>query len=101
MFGNFCLNYSRRTAGARRNMAATLLCVNAFLVTASSVGTADTPLPRERPEIVPGEQAPTPESDIVPSPCQMRLAELASFKLSPAISGPGECAATDVVTVDA
>ena len=31
----------------------------------------------------------------------MRLAELASFKLSPAITGPGECTATDVVTVDA
>jgi len=87
--------------GACRNFSASLLCVAAFLLATSSAATADPPLPRERPEIVPGERFSTPESDIAPSPCQMRLAELASFKLSPAITGPGECAATDVVAVDA
>ena len=100
MFGDSCLIYSRRME-ACRNFSASLLCVAAFLLATSSVATADPPLPRERPEIVPGERFSTPESDIAPSPCQMRLAELASFKLSPAITGPGECAATDVVIVDA
>ena len=100
MFGDSCLIYSRRME-ACRNFSASLLCIAAFLLATSSAATADPPLPRERPEIVPGERFSTPESDIAPSPCQMRLAELASFKLSPAISGPGECTATDVVTVDA
>ena len=100
MSGDSCLIYSRRM-GACRNFSASLLCVATFLLATNSVATADPPLPRERPEIVQGERFSTPESDIAPSPCQMRLAELASFKLSPAITGPGECAATDVVTVDA
>ena len=100
MFGDSCLIYSRRM-GAGRNFSASVLCVAAFVLATSSVAIADPPLPRERPKIVPGERFSTPESDIASSPCQMRLAELASFKLSPAITGPGECAATDVVTVDA
>ncbi len=100
MFGDFCLICSRRM-GARWNFSASLLYFAAFLLATSSVATADPPLPRERPEIVPGERFSAPDSDIAPSPCQMRLAELATFKLSPAITGPGECTATDVVTVDA
>ena len=100
MFGDSCLIYSRRM-GACRNFSAGLLCVGAFLLATSSVATAEPPLPRERPEIVPGERFSTPKSDIAPSPCQMRLDELASFKPSSAITGPGECVATDVVTVDA
>jgi hypothetical protein len=78
-----------------------LLYAAAFLITTNSAVTAAPLLPRERPEIVPGERFSPPESDTVPSPCQMRLAELATFKASPAITGPGECRATDVVTVDA
>ncbi len=100
MFGDFCLICSRRM-GARWNFSASLLYFAAFLLATSSVATADPPLPRERPEIGPGERFSAPDSDIAPSPCQMRLAELATFKLSPAITGPGECTATDVVTVDA
>jgi hypothetical protein len=73
-----------------------------FLVVASSLATADTiPLPRERPEILLGERSSPPESDTTPSPCQLRLAKLAIFNPSPSITGPGECMATDVVSVDA
>ncbi|MGB7742166.1 MAG: extensin family protein [Terracidiphilus sp.] len=69
---------------------------------ASSVGTADPiPLPRQRPVIVSGGRSSTPETGIAPSLCQLRLAELAIFKASPPITGPGQCMATDVVTVDA
>jgi hypothetical protein len=100
MFGDFCL-IRRCRMGACRNFSASLLYVAAFLLATSPVATADPPLPRERPEIVPGERFSTPETDIAPSPCQMRLAELATFKVSPAITGPGECTATDIVTVDA
>ena len=87
---------------ARRNMTAKFLCLNAFFVAASSVGTADTiPLPRARPEIVPGQRSPTPATAVPPSPCQLRLAELAVFEPLSPITGPGECTATDVVKVDA
>jgi hypothetical protein len=101
MFGDSCLIYSRRTVGACRNFSASLLCATTFLLATSSVATADPPLPRERPEALSSEPASTPESDIAPSPCRLRLAELASFKRSPPITGPGECTATDVVIVDA
>ena len=102
MFGNFYIKDGRRTVVTRRNMSASLLCVTAFLFVASSVGTADPiPLPRERPLIVPGERSSTPETDIAPSPCQLRLAELSIFNPSPPITGPGQCMATDVVKVDA
>jgi extensin-like protein len=56
-------------------------------------------MPRERP--VPGDRSLTPETDVGPSPCQLRLAELAVFAPSPPITGPGECVATDVVKVEA
>jgi hypothetical protein len=62
---------------------------------------ADTiPLPRERPEIVRDERSPVAKT-AAPSACELRLAELAVFKPSPPITGPGECMATDVVTVEA
>jgi hypothetical protein len=93
---------ARRTVAARGNMSASFLCLTAFLLAASSVGTAGTiPVPRERPEIVPSERSPTPETDVAPSPCQLRLAELAVFEPLPPITGPGKCMATDVVKVDA
>jgi hypothetical protein len=97
MFGDSSLLYARRIVVARR-----FLRLTAFLLAASSVGTAGTiPVPRERPEIVPGERSPAPETDVAPSPCQLRLAELAVFEPSPPITGPGKCMATDVVKVDA
>jgi hypothetical protein len=102
MLDDSCLIYARRTVAARWNMSASVLCLTTFLLAVSSVGTAGTiPVPRERPEVVSGEQSPTPETAIAPSPCQLRLAELAVFEPSPPITGPGECAATDVVKVDA
>jgi hypothetical protein len=58
-------------------------------------------MPRERPAGVPGDRSSTPETDVAPSPCQLRLAELAVFEPSPPITGPGECTASDVVKVDA
>lgn len=85
---------------ASRNFSASLLYIAGLLPATSAVAAADAPLPRERPEIA-NEQSSPPKSDLSSSPCQTRLAELASFKLAPAITGPGECTATDVVTVDA
>jgi hypothetical protein len=83
-------------------MSASFLCLTASLLAASSVGKANTvPMPRERPEFVSGERSPTPETDIAPSPCELRLAELAAFERSPPITGPGECVASDVVKVHA
>jgi hypothetical protein len=93
---------ARRRVVARWNMTATLLGSTAFLLAASSVGKAATiPLPRPRPEILRGEQFPTPKTDLAPSPCQQALTGLAVFEPLPPITGPGECAATDVVKVDA
>jgi hypothetical protein len=87
--------------GATRLISAGLVSVTAFLVAANSLAAAETiSLPRERPKMVPGEPTSTPEAD-APSPCQLRLAKLAIFSPSPSIAGPGECTATDVVTVDA
>jgi hypothetical protein len=94
------MRYSRRM-GVCRNFSASLLYFAAFLLANSSAATADRPLPRERPEIAPAERVSTSDPDITPSPCQTRLAKLATLKPSPAITGPGECTATDVVTVDA
>jgi extensin-like protein len=95
------LTYVRRTVAARWNMSASLIWLTAFLLAASSVATAGTiPVPRARPATVPVEQSPTVEAE-APSPCRLRLAELAVFEPSPPITGPGKCLATDVVKVDA
>ena len=59
------------------------------------------PLPRERPQLGTQDRSPTPSIDLAPSPCQLRLAELAAFKPKPPILGPGECGATDVVELSA
>jgi hypothetical protein len=98
---DYCLKYDCRTVAARRNMTASFLCLIAFLLAVSSAGTAGTiPIPRARPEVV-QERSPTPETAVAPSPCQLRLVELAVFDPLPPIAGPGECKATDVVKVDA
>jgi hypothetical protein len=102
MIGDCCAVYGRQPVGARWKVSANLISVTAFLVAATSLATAETiSLPRERPKILPGERTSTPETDITPSPCQLRLAKVAIFSPSPSIMGPGECMATDVVTVDA
>jgi len=103
-----------RSATAGRRVSASFIGLAAFLglavfllaagsaATAGSAGTdAAIPLPRERPKTVSVDQSLAPETDVGPSPCQLRLAELAVFAPSPPIAGPGECAATDVVKVKA
>jgi Extensin-like protein C-terminus len=70
-------------------------------VTCPQAGVQSLPLPRERPAIVPSDQSASPKSNVEPSACQLRLAELAEFKPAPAITGPGECSANDVVTLQA
>ena len=102
MIGDFCPIDGRRAVGVRWHVSASLITITAFLVAASSLATAGTiSLPRERPKILPGERTSPPETDIIPSPCQLRLAKFAIFNPSPPITGPGECMATDVVTLDA
>ena len=89
-----------RTVAAWWNISASVLCLAALFL-AGSQGTAGTiPLPTERPKIAPSERSIASETIIAPSPCQLRLAELAVFAPLPPITGPGECVATDVVKVD-
>jgi hypothetical protein len=57
-------------------------------------------LPRARPVDIPGDPS-TINAEAPESPCRSRLAEIAAFKPSPSITGPGDCTATDVVTLDA
>lgn len=89
-----------RPVAAWWNISASVLCL-AALVLVGSQGTAGTiPLPTERPKIAPSERSIASETIIAPSPCQLRLAELAIFAPLPPITGPGECTATDVVKID-
>jgi hypothetical protein len=84
-----------------RNLSASLLCLSGVLLASGAVAAADPPLRRERPDNAPNEQSSAQKSDTAPSPCQVRLRELASFKPAQPITGPGECTASDVVIVDA
>ena len=73
--------------------------VFALLVSACSMALAEIPLPRSRPTDIPGDQSrqsPTTQS----SQCQQQLAGLAEFKPIPPITGPGECVANDVVSLE-
>src|ERR1700749_4758698 len=45
------------------------------------------PLPRKRPQLGTQDRSPTPSIDLAPSPCQLRLAELA-MALARAASAP-------------
>jgi hypothetical protein len=74
--------------------------VVAFLTVACMRAGAETvPLPRQRPAAV-GDQLSTSSANAEPSPCQLRLAQIAEFKPARPITGPGECSATDVVTLE-
>ncbi len=76
-------------------------CVAALLLASGSMAMAETvPLPRARPEGLQGEPVSTAQT-ANPSSCQSRLADVAIFKPLPPITGPGECMATDVVTLEA
>jgi Extensin-like protein C-terminus len=75
-----------------------LLGVMAFLLgTTAAVMAEVIPLPRARPVDISGE----PSTEAAVSPCQSRLAEIGTFKPLPPITGPGDCTATDVVSLDA
>jgi hypothetical protein len=86
-----------------KQMSTTYFAVSivvSFLTVACLGARAQTiPLPRARPAAVPADQLSTPNAE--PSPCQLRLAEIAEFKPARPITGPGECSATDVVTLEA
>jgi hypothetical protein len=90
-----------RRMNACGNFSASVLCLTGILLATIATAATDPPLPRERPEIAPNEQSSAKKSEATPSPCQVALRELASFKPAPPIAGPGECKATDVVVVDA
>ena len=82
-------------------MLVTFRYVSAGLIASGLIATAETvPLPRARPEVV-GSEPGSIAQTTTPTSCQSRLANLAVFKPLPPIAGPGECMATDVVTVDA
>jgi hypothetical protein len=75
--------------------------VAALLLASGSIATAETvPLPHARPEGVQREPVSTAQT-ATPSACQSRLADFAVFRSLPPITGPGECLATDVVTLEA
>jgi hypothetical protein len=88
-----------------KQMSTTYFAVSivvSFLTVACLGARAQTiPLPRARPAAVPADQLSTPSANAEPSPCQLRLAEIAEFKPARPITGPGECSATDVVTLEA
>ena len=106
--------------------AVRFLIIVALLLGAGGLARAqDVPLPRQRPAsllqrfavppqtagtaVVPTALAPAPElQNLVyppptpgPSACEWRLAKIANYTPLPALLGPGECAANDVVRLDA
>ena len=79
----------------------TFVCAIVLLTGSALASNAETvPVPRERPPIL-EDQSSTPKIESERSPCQLQLLEIAEFKPQPPITGPGECAATDVVNVNA
>jgi hypothetical protein len=105
MMRQSCPVHGGLAVGARWKISGCVIGAAAFLLAAGSQAIAgnihNTPWPRERPDTSHTERPPPPESDITPSPCQLRLAKLAAFNPTPSIVGPGECTATDVIMVDA
>jgi hypothetical protein len=71
------------------------------LLGATVAAAQDIPLPRARPADIVVEPSTSPEDDAELSACQQRLTEIAVFKPLPAITGPGECTASDVVSLTA
>ena len=72
-----------------------LIMANALAVKSETV-----PLPHARPPVL-EDQLSAPKIESERSPCQLQLSEIAEFKSMPPITGPGECTATDVVSVNA
>jgi hypothetical protein len=91
-----------RYASLLRNFAGGFLWPLSFLIATLPSGAEEPiPLPRERPAVDTQDRLSPPSIDLAPTPCQLRLAELAAFKPKPPILGPGECSATDVVELSA
>ncbi len=84
-----------------RNLAGFLWTLSLLIATQLSEAQEAVPLPRERPRLDTQNSSANSSIDLAPSPCQLRLAELAAFKAKPPILGPGECSATDVVELSA
>jgi hypothetical protein len=98
MLSEFRLRGAPQNASVVQSILASALCAFAFLHAVGSAATAVTiPAPREQPS----DRSSTLGTNAEPSPCQLRLHEIAVFRPSPPITGPGECTASDVVAVDA
>ena len=77
------------------------VCAVVFLMASALAAKSETvPLPRERPPVL-EDQTLASKIQSERSPCQLQLSEIAEFKSMPPITGPGECAAIDVVNVNA
>ena len=88
--------------GELHRMFGMFALVIALVLTADLAATAETiPLPRTRPDLSSVDRTGKAGSQAKSSSCQLRLSELADFKAAPSITGPGECTATDVVTLEA
>jgi hypothetical protein len=96
----FCLTMlegSGFTSLRQKARFAQIVCVVGILLGEMVVAGAEIPLPRPRPAEISADQAPT--SNPQPSLCQQELGGFADFKALPAITGPGECLASDVVAL--
>ena len=80
-----------------RDFAGFLWPLSLLIATQLSEAQEAVPLPRERPRLDTQNSSANSSIDLAPTPCQLRLAEIAAFKPKPPILGPGECSATDVV----
>jgi hypothetical protein len=88
-------------AAVRQIISKKFVCAIVLLTGTALASNAETiPVPRERPPVS-EDRSSAPKIESERSPCQLQLAEIAEFKPEPAITGPGECTATDVVNVTA
>jgi hypothetical protein len=81
-----------------------LICAMIFLAAACDISVAAAiPMPRPRPDEAPAATAPAEDEEPAPpSACRLRLTpELAAAPSQPALTGPGECGAPDVVRLEA
>jgi hypothetical protein len=84
-----------------RNTPTKFVCAIAILTGTALASYAGTvPVPRKRPLALENRSS-TPKVESESSPCQLQLAEIAEFESKLPITGPGECTASDVVTLNA
>ncbi len=89
MLGDFPLRSAHGKVSRFLSGSENFLYVIAFLFGVSAATAETIPIPRARPIGIPDNQSSTPDRV---SPCQLRLAELASFKPLPPITGPANAA---------